>query len=151
GRSDFHRLFRDVDVRQLPELVIHTWQLFLDVLRGIRKLFLDPRDVEINAAVRTAAALLDFADDASGHVIAGEQLGGTPRVLIALGVPPAFLLVIGSLGAVVRRDVVKHEPAALAVPQHSTFAAHALGDKNPGHAWWIDHARGMELDVFHFR
>ena len=41
GRTDLHRLFRDVDIGELLELVIHARQLALDVLRaafGMRSL-----------------------------------------------------------------------------------------------------------------
>ena len=84
GRADFHRLGGDVDVGQLLELVIHARQLLLDVLGGVRQLFLDPGDVEKHAAVRAAAAGFDFAHDAARHMIAGEQFRRPPRVLITL-------------------------------------------------------------------
>ena len=90
-RADFHRFLGDVDVGQLLELMIHARQLLLDVLRRVRNFFLDPRDVEEHAAVRAAAARLDFAIDAAGHVVAREQLGRPARVLVALRVAPAFL------------------------------------------------------------
>ena len=51
-RPDLHRLFRDVDARELHELVIHARQLALDVLLGVRELLFDPRNVEEHAAVR---------------------------------------------------------------------------------------------------
>ena len=86
----------------------------LDVLGGVRQLLLDPGDVEEDAAVRAAAALLDLADDAARDVVAGEQLGRPARVLVALRVAPAFFLVVRGLAAVVLGDVVEHEAAAFA-------------------------------------
>src|SRR5207248_9547786 len=68
---DFHGLTRDVDVAQLLELVIHAGEFALNVLRSVGDLLLDPRDVKEDAAVRAAAAFLDFANNAAGHVIAG--------------------------------------------------------------------------------
>ena len=69
-RSHLHRLLRDIDVGQLFELVIHARQLALNVIGGVWKFLLDPRDVEINAAVRTSPSLFDFAHDAARDVIA---------------------------------------------------------------------------------
>ena len=89
-RPDLHRLLGDVEVGQLLELVIHARELALDVLLGVRELLLDPGDVEEHAAVRRAAAGLDLAVDAARHVIARQQLGRTPRALVALRVAPAF-------------------------------------------------------------
>ena len=105
GRADLHRLARDVDVRELFELVIHARQFAFDVLGGARELFLDPRDVEEHAAVRAAAALLDLAHDAAGHVIPRQQLRRAPGLLVALCVTPAFFFVIGRLRLVVLRNV----------------------------------------------
>ena len=130
GRADFHRLARDVDVGQLLELVIHARQLALDVLGGVRELFFDPGDVEKDAAVRAAAAFLDFAHDAAGDVIAREQFRRTARVLVALAIAPAFLCVVGGLRFVVVGDVAEHEALALLVEQDAAFAAHAFGDEN---------------------
>ena len=113
-RADLHRLLRDVDVRQLLELVVHARQLALDVLLGVRQPLLDPRDVEEHAAVRAAAALLDLAVDAARDVVARQQLGRPARRLVALGVAPALFLVVGRLVAVRLGDVVEHEAAALA-------------------------------------
>ena len=64
----------------------------------VRKLLLDPGDVEEHAAVRAAAAGLDFAHDAARDVIARQQLRRTARVLVALRVAPAFFFVVGGLG-----------------------------------------------------
>ncbi len=90
-RADFHRLLRDVEVGELLELVIHARQLAFDVLGGVRDFFLDPRDVEKHAAVRTAAAGLHLAHDAAGHVVAREQFGRALGVFVTLRVTPAFL------------------------------------------------------------
>ena len=72
GRPDLHRLFGDVDVRQLFELVVHARQLALDMLRSVGKPFFNPGDIEINPAVRRTPALFDFANDATCDVIAGQ-------------------------------------------------------------------------------
>ena len=106
GRADFHRLLGDVEIGQLHELVVHRRQLLLDVLRGVRNLFLDPGNVEEHAAVRAAAAGLDLAVDAAGHVVAGEQLRRAFGILVALRIAPAFLGIGGGLRFVILRDVV---------------------------------------------
>ena len=77
--------------------MVHARQLLLDVLGGVGQLLLDPRDVEEDAAVRAAAAGLDLAHDAARDVVARQQLGRAARVLVALRVAPALLLVVGGL------------------------------------------------------
>src|SRR5439155_23131196 len=67
--SNFHRSCRDVDIAELLELVIHARQLFLDVFRRIRDFFFDPGDIEKHTAMRTSAAFLDLAHDATGDVV----------------------------------------------------------------------------------
>ena len=99
--------------------------------------------------MRAAAALPDLADDASGHVVAREQLGRPARALVALRVAEPFLFAVGGLAAIVFRDVVEEEPLALAVEQHSAFAAHALGDEDALHGGRPDHPGGMELHELH--
>ena len=93
--------------------------------------------------------LLDLADDAARDVVAGEQLGRPARVLVALGVAPAFLVVVGRLRSVVLRNVVEHEAAALLVLEDAAFAAHAFGHQDAPHAGRPDHAGRMELDELH--
>ena len=149
GGADFHRLFGDVEVGELLELVVHAGELALDVLLGLGDVLLDPGDVEEDAAVRRAAAGFDFAVDAAGDVVAGEEFGRAARVLVALRVAPAFFFVVGGLLFVEVGDVVEHEAAAFAVAQHAAFAAHAFGDENAAHADGPDHAGGMELDELH--
>ena len=102
-------------IGELLELVVHARQLLLDVLGAVRDPRLDPRDVEEHAAVRAAAAGLDLAHDAAADVVARQQLRRPPRRLVALRVAPALLFVVRGLRAIVVRDVVEHEPAALAV------------------------------------
>ena len=99
--------------------------------------------------MRAAAAGLDLAHDAARDVIAGQQLGRTARVLVALRVAPALFGIVGGLAAVVVGDVVEHEAAALAVAQHAAFAAHAFGDEDALHARRPDHPGRMELDELH--
>src|SRR5881397_3931768 len=97
GRTHFHRLLCNIDAGELFELMIHAGQLTLDAFRRIRKFLLDPGDVQINTAVRSASSRLHLAIDASGDVVPGEELRWTARILVALCVPPAFFLVIGGL------------------------------------------------------
>ena len=99
--------------------------------------------------MRRAAAGLDLAVDAAGDVVAGQQLGRTPRGLVALRVAPALLGIRGGLRLVVVGDVVEHESTALGVLQHAAFAAHALGDEDALDARRPDHPGGMELDELH--
>ena len=68
-RTDFHRLFGDIDVGQLLELVIHARQFLFDIVSRVRNFFLDPGDIEKNAAMRTPPALFDFTYDATRNVI----------------------------------------------------------------------------------
>src|SRR5689334_15360154 len=106
GWAYFHRLFRDIDICELLELVIHARELFLDVLSPIRQPALDPGDVQKNASVRATAIFTYFLHDAARDVIAGEQLRGASRVAVTLCISPALFFVIGSLGTIVLRDIV---------------------------------------------
>ena len=81
--------------------MVHAGQLLLDVLGRVRQLLFDPGDIQKNAAVRAAAAFPHFAHDAARHVIARQQLGRTARVLVALGIAPAFFGRVGGLILVV--------------------------------------------------
>src|SRR5439155_3622889 len=147
--ADFHRFAGDVNVAQLFKLMVHARQLAFDVVGSVRQSLLDPGDVQIDAAVRTAAAFLDLANDTAGDMIAGEQFRGAAGVSVALGVAPAFLFVVGGLGLVVVRDGVKHEAFALLIGEDAAFAAHAFGNKHPANARGPDHAGGMKLDKLH--
>ena len=97
GRADFHRFLGDVEIRQLHELMIHGGQLLLDMLCRVRDLFLDPRNVEEHATVRTAAAGLNCPHDAARDMIARQQFRRTLCILVVLRVTPAFLGVGGGL------------------------------------------------------
>ena len=99
--------------------------------------------------MRRASACLDFAIDAPRHMISGEQFGRTPRILIALRIPPALFFRVRSLLFVEVRNVVEHEPAAFAVAQHAAFAAHALGYQDAAHTDRPDHAGGVKLNELH--
>src|SRR5579871_2583087 len=149
GGSDFHGLLSDIDIGQLLELMVHAGQLALDVLNGIGKFFLDPRDIEVDAAVRAAAPGLDFAVDAAGHVIASEEFRRPASVLITLRIAPALFGVVGGLVAVVLGNIVEHKAAAFFIAQNAAFAANTFGDEQALHAGRPDHAGGMELDEFH--
>src|ERR1043166_5985922 len=101
------------------------------------------------AAAHRMAAFLHFAHDHASDVVPREQLGGTARVLVALRVLPSLFGSVRRLVLVVVRDVVEHEPLAVAVLENPAFAAHALGDENAAHARRPDHPGGMELDELH--
>ena len=112
-------------------------------------LLLDPGDVEKDAAVRAAAARLDFAIDAARDVVAREQFRRTARVLVALRVAPAFLFAVGGLRFVQIGNIVEHEAAAFAVAQHAAFAAHAFRHQDAAHADGPHHAGGVKLHELH--
>ena len=148
-RSDLHRLLRDVQIRQLLELMIHARQLLFNMLLAIFKLLLNPRDVKKRPAVRTAAPLADLLQNASCHMITRQQLRRPTRLLVAGHVAPAFLRRVGGGILVKLWDVVEHKPLALAVRQNAALATHALGHENAAHARRPNHSCGMELDEFH--
>src|SRR6202022_660123 len=100
-------------------------------------------------AVRTSPALFDLANDAARDVIARQQLRWTPRIFVALTITPAFLFIVRGLGAIIFRDLIKHEAAALFVGENSAFAAHAFGHQNSHDTRWPDHSGGMKLNEFH--
>src|SRR5213078_1562776 len=124
GGADLHGLGRDVDVRQLLELVVHRGQAPLDVV-GVPA----AGDVQEHAAVGAAAASLHLGVDGSGHLVAGQEVGG-PAGLGPIRVPAVGLLLgVGRLGAVQVRDVVEHEATTLAVAQGAAVSPNALGDE----------------------
>ncbi len=144
GRADLHRLPGDVDVGQLGELVVHGRQPAADVRRVTTG-----GDVKVDPAVRRAPPSLDLGVDGSRHLVAGKQLG-RPAGGHLVGVPAVGLLLgVGRLGGEDRGDVVEHEATAFGVEQHTTITPDALGDEDPLHRRWPDHAGGMELDEFH--
>ena len=149
GGTDLHGLLSDIDVGELLELVIHARQLLFDVLSRVGKLFFDPGDVKEYAAMRAAAAGLDFAIDAAGDMIAREELRRAPAGFVALRVAPALLRSVGGLRLVQRRDIVEHEAAAFFVAKYAALAAHAFGHQNSANAGRPNHASGMELNKFH--
>jgi hypothetical protein len=148
-RANLHRLIRNVQIGKLFELVIHAGELALDVLRCFRHAFLDPGNIEEDAAMRRATACLDFAIDAPRNMISREQFRRTPRILIPLRIPPSFFFRVRSLLFVEVRNVVEHEPVAFLVAQDSAFAAHALSHKDAAHTDRPDHASGVKLNEFH--
>src|SRR5262249_60579040 len=102
------------------------------------------------AAVRGAAPLLDLAHDAAGDVVAGQQLGGTPRVAVPLRVAPPFVLVVRRLPPVQLRNVVEHEAAPLLVEEDPSLPAHPFGDDDPADGQGPDHPGGVELEYINF-
>ncbi len=150
GRGpNFHGLPGDIDIGQLLELVIHAGQLLFDMFGGIRNLLFDPGDVEEHAPVRASTSFPYFTSNAAGHVVAGQQFGRAPGILITLGVTPTFFLGIGRLVYIKRRNVLEHEALVVSVAQHPSFAPYAFRDQNAAHAGRPDHSGGMELHKFH--
>src|SRR5690348_2047708 len=98
SRADFHGAFGDVNVGKLFELVIHAGKLFLYVLGGLM------RNVEIGAAMFSAAAFLNFRVDGAGDDVARGKLH-------ALGV------------------VLFHETLAELIAENAAFAAHGFGNE----------------------
>src|SRR5262249_45993772 len=127
----------------------HARELLDDVPGGVGKLLPDPGDVEKHASVGAASTFANLAHDAPGDMIAGEQLGRSPSVLVALRVAPALFLVVGSLAAIVLRNIVEPEATALVVEQDAALAPYALGHEDAANARWPDHAGGMELHELH--
>ena len=143
GRPDLHRLLRDVDVRQLLELVVHRGQALSDVVGGPARV-----DVEEDAAVRAAPPGLDLGVDGPRHLVARQEVGGAAVVLVLVpGV--GFLLVVGRLALEVLGDVVEHEARAFGVLERAAVAAHALGDEDAAHARRPHHPGRVELDALH--
>src|SRR5262249_940604 len=126
--SNFHRLFSDVQICKLLKLVIHTGQLAFYMLLRFRKMLSDPGNIEKYASMRRAPSCLDLAIDTAGDVIAGEQLGRSASIPVALRVAPSLFFRVRRLFLVKIRDVVEHESTAFTVAQNTPFAAHAFGD-----------------------
>ena len=74
-------------------------------------------DVEVDPAVRGAAARLDLGDDGAGDLVAGQQVRGATGRVVVLEPLVGFFLGFGVLALEHRRDVVEHEPLALGVLQ----------------------------------
>src|SRR5262245_37985086 len=148
-RADFHRRRGDVDIRKLFELVIHAWQLALDMFGGVGQLFFDPGNIQIDTAMRTSASLLNLTHNATRHVITCQQFGRPASALVPLAVFPSFQFVIGRLRFVGVRNVAEHESLAEAVAENTAFAAYAFSDENARNTWRPDHSGGMELHELH--
>src|SRR5437588_12958683 len=74
GWSNLHWLLRDIDIRQLLELVIHAREFSFDVLCTVRQAAFDPGDVEKNAAVRSSTPFANFTHYRARNVIDSQQL-----------------------------------------------------------------------------
>src|SRR5207249_6753251 len=72
SRSDFHWLFCNIDIGKLLKLMIHARQLAFDVFLCVRKLLLDPRNIEKHATVRTPSSFFDFAHDAARDMVPSQ-------------------------------------------------------------------------------
>ena len=144
GRADLHLVLGDVDLGQFHELVVHRRQPALDLLGRH-----PGRDVEVDAAVRAAAAGLDLGVDGAGHLVAGQQVRGATRRVVVLEPLVGFFFGLGVLPLEDRGDVVEHEALALGVLEHAAVAAHAFGDQDALHRQRPDHAGRVELDELH--
>src|SRR5208282_2370741 len=100
-------------------------------------------------AVRAATAGFDFVQNTARHVIAGEKFGWTAGILVALGIAPTFLRIVGGLRLIGFRNVSEHEPLAIPVEQDPPIAAHTFGDKNTLDARRPDHAGRVKLHELH--
>src|SRR5690349_22958524 len=149
GWPDLHRLYRDVNVGELLELVIHAGKFLFDVLGSVRNAILDPRDVKEHTTVGAASPFAHLAPDATSNVIARKQFRWTASVLVSLRVAPAFFFSIGGLIGVGCGDVVKHEAPAVFVPQDASFTADSFGDQNAAYAWRPYHSGWMKLHELH--
>src|SRR5256885_14707804 len=121
-------------MRQLFELVVHSWQLLLDVVGALLR-----GDVEQDASMLRATSLGDLAHDRLRHHVAGEELGW-PAILLAIALHPrvGFRFRLGELTLEHLGHVAEHEPLARGGLEHAAFAAHALGHENAAHAAWTD-------------
>ena len=149
GRTDLHRLLRNVDIAERFELMMHTRQLAFDMFLRVRHSFLDPGNIEIDTAMRSPPPFFDLAHDAARDVIARQQLRRPARVLVALSVTPALLFIISRLRFVVLWDEIEHETFPIGVCEDTAFAAHTFGHEHSGDARRPNHARGVKLHVFH--
>ena len=107
GRADLHRLFSDVDVGQLKELVVHRWQSALDVVGTAAA-----GDVEVYASVRATATLFDLAVDRARDLVTREKIGSAARVLFVRVPAVGFFFGVGRLGTEHLGDVPEHETLA---------------------------------------
>ena len=110
-RTDLHYVLGDVDVRELLELVVHARQLLLDVVGALLR-----GDIEEDAAVRAAAALLDLLHNRLRDDVAREQLGG-PAILLAIALHPriGFCFRVRVIAFEQVWHVAEHEPLTLVV------------------------------------
>ena len=143
-RTDLHRLLCNVDVGELLELVVHRRQPAADVVGGPAR-----RDVEEHTAVLGPASRLHFCIDRARDLVAREQVGRAPVVLLVRVPAVGFGLVVGRLALEELRDVIEHEALALGVLQRPAVAAHALGDEDAAHRRRPDHPGRVELDELH--
>ena len=99
--------------------------------------------------MRAATAFVDLPDDAACHVVARQQFGRPPCLLVPLRVAPPLFLVVGGLVLVEVGDVVEHEAAALAVAQRAPLAPHCFRHQDAPDRRRPDHPGRMELHELH--
>ena len=114
GRRDLDRLLGDVEHLQLEHRLVHAGQARHD------RLARQVRDIQPDAAVRGAAALLDLG-------VAGQRDAVARGELEPLGV------------------VLVHEALAETVAQDAALAARRLGDEGAGGVLGLDDAARVEL------
>src|SRR5215472_11097006 len=141
GWPDFHGFDRDINIRELFELVIHTRKLLLDVLGSVRNTVLNPRDVQKHPTMWTATTFAYLATNTASHVIPRQEFWRSSSVFVALRVAPSFLFRVRGLICVGWGDIVKHETPAILVPQYTSFASDPFGDQDAANTGTPEHAR----------
>src|SRR5438477_2070819 len=97
GGAYFHWLICNVNIGQLFKLVVHAWQFLLNMFRSIGHFVFYPGDVEIHAIMRTTFSLFDLANNASRHMIPGEQFRWPSGIAVSLCVSPTLFFIVRSL------------------------------------------------------
>ena len=128
--------------RQLLELVVHRRQAALDRTRRRAGVAMSRKTPPCGAA----AAGLHLGVDRPGDLVARQQVGRAPVVVLVLVPGVGFLLGVRRLGPEELGDVVEHEAPSFRVPERAAVAAHALGDQDPAHAGRPDHPGRVELE-----
>ena len=144
GRAHLHRIFRDIDVGELLELVVHRRQPLLDVVGGSAR-----ADVQKHPAVRAPPPRLDLRVDRTSHLVARQEVRRAAVVRLVRVPAVGFGLGVGRLGPEVLRDVPKHEALAQVVLERAPIPPHPLGDEDAAHRGRPDHAGRVELNELH--
>ena len=142
-RTDLHRLPSDVHLGQFLELMVHGWELPLDLTGRHPR-----RDVQEHAAVGRPPPLVDLADDGARHDVARQELGRPARRFVPG--EPAVRLVLrrGGLRGEAFGNVAEHEAFLRAVQEDPAVAAHPLGHQDAAHRRRPDHPGRVKLGEF---